>query len=146
MRSLNILVLTPLSLVSSQASSFGLGTVPADVLHFFSLKAATARTTPAALHEVFAELDKSGSGYMDVNGLNAASIKLGFPFRNNAELKEKFAEIDTNGKGRISELEFVEWWNKATPASKRLQKQLSLTAAGEVALEKTLFAEDKEKK
>ena len=35
-------------------------------------------------------------------------------------------------------------WNKATPAAKRLQKQLSLTAAGEVALEKTLF-EDKDK-
>ena len=49
------------------------------------------------------------------------------------------------GKGRISELEFVEWWNKATPAAKRLQKQLSLTAAGEVALEKTLFGDhDKE--
>merc|ERR1711924_70709 len=71
--------------------------------------------------------------------------QLGGPFRNDKDLKTAFSEIDTNGKGRISELEFVEWWNKATPASKRLQKQLSLTAAGEVALEKTLF-EDKEKK
>ena len=82
------------------------------------------QATVTDLHEVFAELDKSGSGYMDVNGLNTASIKLGFPFRSSAELKEKFAEIDTNGKGRITELEFVEWWNKATPAAKRLQKQL----------------------
>eukprot|EP00908_Phaeocystis_cordata_P024720 Transcript_7175.p1 GENE.Transcript_7175~~Transcript_7175.p1 ORF type:complete len:744 (-),score=397.36 Transcript_7175:377-2410(-) len=104
------------------------------------------QATVTDLHEVFAELDKSGSGYMDVNGLNTASIKLGFPFGSNAELKEKFAEIDTNGKGRISELEFVEWWNKATPAAKRLQKQLSLTAASEVALDKTLFEGDDEPK
>lgn len=102
------------------------------------------QATVTDLHEVFVQLDKSSSGYMDAQGLNQASIKLGFPFRNNAELQEKFAEIDTNGKGRISEHEFVEWWNKATPATKRLQKQLSLTAAGEVALEKTLF-ENKDK-
>jgi len=102
------------------------------------------QATVTDLHEVFAELDKPGSGYMDIDGLNTASIKLGFPFRNNAELKEKFAEIDINGKGRITELEFTEWWNKATPATKRLQKQLSLTAASEVALDKTLFESEKE--
>ena len=71
--------------------------------------------------------------------LNDAAIKLGFPFKNNDELKAKFAEIDTNGNGKISEMEFVEWWNKATPATRRLQQQLSLTAASEVALDKTLF-------
>jgi len=103
------------------------------------------QATATDLHEVFAAQDKAMSGFIDVQQLNAASIQLGFPFRNDKDLKTTFSEIDTNGKGRISELEFVEWWNKATPASKRLQKQLSLTAAGEVALEKTLF-EDKEKK
>jgi len=104
------------------------------------------QATATDLHEVFAGQDKAMSGFIDVKQLNAASIQLGFPFRNDKDLKTIFSEIDTNQKGRISELEFVEWWNKATPASKRLQKQLSLTAAGEVALEKTLFAEDKEKK
>ena len=39
---------------------------------------------------------------------------MGFPFRNDKDLKSTFSEIDTNGKGRISELEFVEWWNKVS--------------------------------
>jgi len=103
------------------------------------------QATVTDLHEVFIGQDKAASGYMDVKQLNAASIQLGFPFRNDKHLKDKFAEIDTNSKGRISELEFVEWWNKVTPAAKRLQKQLSLTATSEVALEKTLFEDmDKE--
>ena len=41
-------------------------------------------------------------------------IQMGFPFRNDKDLKSTFSEIDTNGKGRISELEFVEWWNKVS--------------------------------
>ena len=40
------------------------------------------------------------------------TCQLGFPFRNDKDLKTIFSEIDTNQKGRISELEFVEWWNK----------------------------------
>jgi len=91
------------------------------------------------LHEVFTSLDKEGSGYLDMSKLNKAAVQLGFPFRNQAELKAKFAEIDINGNGRISEMEFIEWWNKATPATRRLQNQMSLTAASEVALDKTLF-------
>lgn len=39
---------------------------------------------------------------------------MGFPFRNDKDLKTIFSEIDTNQKGRISELEFVEWWNKVS--------------------------------
>lgn len=91
------------------------------------------------LHEVFTSLDKEGSGYLDMSKLNVAATKLGFPFRSQGELKAKFAEIDINGNGRISEMEFIEWWNKATPATRRLQNQMSLTAASEVALDKTLF-------
>jgi len=103
-------------------------------------KSATLRqATYTDLHEVFVMLDTDGSGYLDMKELNNAAIKLGFPFKNNDELKAKFAEIDTNGNGKISEMEFVEWWNKATPATRRLQQQLSLTAASEVALDKTLF-------
>jgi len=97
------------------------------------------QATMTDLHEVFMGLDKDKSGYLCVKELNDAAIKLGFPFRNDKELEDKFAEIDTNGNGRISEAEFIEWWNKATPLTKKLQAQLSLSAAGEVALEKTLF-------
>ena len=63
--------------------------------------------------------------------LNAAAIQLGFPFRNAAELQAKFNEIDTNGNGKISEMEFVEWWNKARKRarSRRLRPNLRLGKA-----------------
>jgi len=98
------------------------------------------------LREVFSSLDTDGNGYLDMMELNAAAIKLGFPFKGDKELKAKFAEIDTNGNGRISEQEFIEWWNKATPESKKLMKTISLTATSEVALDKMLAEYEAEQK
>lgn len=97
------------------------------------------------LHEVFMNLDTDKNGYLDEAELDQAAIKLGFPFSNKAELSAKFREIDTNGNGRISEIEFVEWWNKATPESKKLLKTISLTATAEVAIDKLIEQHHKEK-
>ena len=44
----------------------------------------------------------------------------------------KFKEIDADGNGRISEAEFIEWWNKADKFSSKLHAKVSLTAASEV--------------
>jgi len=98
------------------------------------------------LHEVFEGLDKARTGYLDLQKFNTASIKLGFPFKNNDDLKKNFEAIDINGRGRISELEFIEWWNRATPSQDKLAKKFSLSAANEVALDKSLFDDDDFKK
>jgi len=92
------------------------------------------------LHELFLSIDLDKSGYIDELELSKAAERLGFPFTSKAELKAKFIEIDTDGNGRISEAEFIEWWNgrNAEPSRKRLHAQVSLTATSEVALEKML--------
>jgi len=101
------------------------------------------------LHEIFLSIDLDKSGYIDEQELEKAAKKLGFPFASKAELKAKFIEIDKDGNGRISESEFIEWWNGTnanTKEAKKLHQQLSLSAADEVALEKLLDAVNKEKK
>ena len=96
------------------------------------------------LHEVFVSIDKDASGYVDMGELEKASVKLGFPFRNKAHLAEKFKEIDTDNNGKISESEFIEWWNgrHSEKSRKKLQRQMTLTATSEVAIDKALFSEE----
>ena len=100
------------------------------------------------LREVFRNIDTDGSGYLDEAELDKASIKLGFPFRSKEELHAKFKEIDADGNGRITEAEFIEWWNgrNSEKVNRLMRQTLSLTAESEVAIEKTLFAVDKEAK
>jgi glycerol-3-phosphate dehydrogenase len=104
------------------------------------LKAATYTD----LHDVFVSMDTDGSGMIEVEEFRAAATRLGFPFKSEEELQAKFARI-SGGKRGISEAKFIEWWNgrsSSQGAMKRLQRTLSLSAEGEVALEKTLFTED----
>ena len=74
-------------------------------------------------------------------------VKLGFPFKNKAELKATFTQIDKDGNGRITDTEFIEWWNKNSmdDFGKKLHKQLTMTAENEVAIDKLLYADDKRK-
>jgi len=96
------------------------------------------------LHEAFASADADTDGLIASKELEKAALKLGFPFKNNADVDTTFKSIDTNGTGKISEMQFIEWWNNASAASaKKLAKTISLTAANEVALEK-LITEHKE--
>ena len=99
------------------------------------------------LHEMFLAIDKDHSGYIDMEELNQASIKLGFPFRSKAQLAAKFKQIDVDGNGKISEAEFIEWWNGRHSAKglKRMQTMMSMSPTSEVMLEKTLFADEKKK-
>jgi len=106
--------------------------------------ASLSAATFTDLHETFLSIDADKSGFIDEEELNKASIKLGFPFRNKEQLKEKFKEIDTDGNGKISESEFIEWWNsRSTANTRKLASMLSLTAENEVALDKALFDEKK---
>lgn len=100
------------------------------------------------IHEVFTTLDEDQNGYLDVSEVERAAKKLGFPFRNKGALDKSFKEIDTNGNGRISEEEFMEWWNgrNSEDFSKKLHQTLSLTAENEVAIDKLILSEFDRKK
>jgi glycerol-3-phosphate dehydrogenase len=106
-------------------------------------KALLKSATFTDLHEVFVSIDKDKSGYIDMEELNSASIKLGFPMRSKADLTAKFNEIDTDGNGKISEAEFVEWWNgrHSEEYAKKLARTVTLTATSEVALDKSNMME-----
>ena len=77
-----------------------------------------------------------------------AAKKLGFPFKDKSELKATFVKIDKDGNGRITETEFMEWWNKSSfdDFSKKLHRQLTMTAENEVAIDKLLLQDDERKK
>ena len=70
------------------------------------LKAATYTD----LHEIFVSIDKDGSGYIDEAEFQAAAKSLGFPFKSKEEMKAKFMAI-APGHTRITEAQFIEWWN-----------------------------------
>ena len=49
-----------------------------------------------------------------------------------------------SGNGKITESEFIEWWNtRSTKGTRKLAQMISLTAESEVALEKSLWPEAK---
>lgn len=96
---------------------------------------------------MFHSIDTDANGYIDENELERAATKLGFPFKTKGELKAAFTQIDKDGNGRITEGEFIEWWNASAmdSFSKKLHMQLTMTAENEVAIDKLLLQEDKRK-
>jgi glycerol-3-phosphate dehydrogenase len=99
------------------------------------------------LLDIFTSIDTAGTGYIDEKGVEVAAAKLGFPFKDKADAKAAFLGIDKDGAGRITEREFIEWWNKASTDefSKKLHKTMTLTAANEVAIDRLLMKEDERK-
>lgn len=59
--------------------------------------------------KVFKNMDKDGSGYIDVNELKDISKELGRPL-DAAELEECMKDLDYNKDNKISFEEFSEWW------------------------------------
>ena len=104
-----------------------------------TLKAATFTD----LHDIFVSIDTDHSGSIEVKEFKAAATRLGFPFKDDAELQAKLSAISRGNKS-ITEAQFIEWWNgrgSSQGAMKRLQRTISLSAEGEVALDKTLFSD-----
>jgi len=90
------------------------------------------------LMDIFNSVDTKNTGYIDEKGVELAVAKLGFPFKDKKDAKATFTSIDKDGAGRITEGEFIEWWNKTSldDFQKKLNKQLTLTAENEVAIDR----------
>mmetsp|Transcript_25469 Transcript_25469/g.84846 ORF Transcript_25469/g.84846 Transcript_25469/m.84846 type:complete len:766 (-) Transcript_25469:223-2520(-) len=100
-----------------------------------TLKAATFTD----LHDIFLSVDKANAGYLDEKQLGEAAAKLGFPFRSDEHRRIKFKEADRSENGKLSEAEFIEWWNGRNSEKSRLalHKTVMLDAASEVAIDKS---------
>lgn len=82
------------------------------------------------LSALFKELDADGSGYLDMREVGQAASRLGFPFANSKELTASFELMDSTKSGRITEPEFVEWWNgKGDSFHKQLHDSLKVDPA-----------------
>jgi len=100
------------------------------------------------LMDIFNAVDTKNTGYIDEKGVELAVAKLGFPFKDKGDAKATFASIDKDGAGRITEGEFIEWWNATSldDFQKKLNKQLTLTAENEVAIDKLVMSSEAERK
>ena len=61
--------------------------------------------------ELFREVDRDGSGYLDEDEIRDMSIQLGMEL-SAKEVKAVFKEMDTDRDGKVTSVEFVEWMNK----------------------------------
>ena len=61
--------------------------------------------------ELFREVDRDGSGYLDEDEIRDMSIQLGMEL-SAKEVKAVFKEMDTDRDGKVTSEEFVEWMNK----------------------------------
>merc|ERR1719230_326913 len=100
------------------------------------------------LTDIFSAVDKANTGYIDEAELSQAMVKLGFPFKDKEDAKATFTGIDKDGTGRITQKEFIEWWNKTSfdDFSRKLHKQLTMTAANEVAIDKLATTKEEDRK
>jgi len=76
--------------------------------------------------DMFREIDRDGSGFIDPQELKEIATRLGNPL-SDKQLKELFREIDTDKNGKISAEEFVDWIN-AEQSKNDVKRYLSATA------------------
>jgi len=70
--------------------------------------------TISDVRDLFHTFDMAGHGYIDLIDLKNAATMLGAPFTNDAEARRIFERINTHHDGKITEDEFVAWWNSTT--------------------------------
>lgn len=64
------------------------------------------------IEEVFHSFDVNKSGYIDYDELKLCMKHFGAPFKDEEEASITFKSIDKNGDGKITEDEFLSWWNR----------------------------------
>jgi Ca2+-binding EF-hand superfamily protein len=72
------------------------------------------RSTISDVRDLFHTFDLTGNGYIDLVDLKNAATMLGIPFANDHEARKIFQLINTHDDGKITEDEFVAWWNSTT--------------------------------
>lgn len=92
----------------------------------------------AALHaenqkRAFAELDKSGTGEVDIKELRRALKSMNMPVRNEKEFHRLFNAMDTNGDGRISFVEFQRFCQRHVAELEQVFNQFDPKHSGTIA-------------
>ena len=64
------------------------------------------------IEQVFHSFDVNKSGYIDYDELKLCMKHFGAPFKDEEEASITFKAIDKNGDGKITEDEFLAWWNR----------------------------------
>ena len=62
--------------------------------------------------DIFKEVDRSGSGFLDMEEIKEMAIRLGQPLPEK-EVKRIFQNMDKDGDGKVTPDEFTEWFEKA---------------------------------
>ena len=70
--------------------------------------------TVSDVKELFRTFDHSENGYIDLTDFKDVTMMLGFPFDNDKHALRAFKRLDTNNDGRVSEADFVNWWQKSS--------------------------------
>jgi len=81
------------------------------------------------IQDVFDAIDSDENGFLEENELKEVAIILGFDM-SARDLNNAFHEMDREKRGRVSILDFVDWWTKSSnsPFRKKLSEELGLKA------------------
>ncbi len=81
--------------------------------------------TNSLLKTVFANLDKSGDGFIDLTEMETICRELGVDVTH-AEFQETLRSLDINHDNKIGFDEFVDWWKKGRQCSKLMEYLISM--------------------
>ena len=76
-------------------------------------------STVSDVRDLFRTFDTAGNGYIDLAELQGAAKMLGLPFKDSGAAMKTFEQINKNKDGKITEEEFVAWWDQSNDKFKK---------------------------
>lgn len=70
--------------------------------------------------DLFKAFDVNKTGFIDLNEFELCVKFLGFHFKSEGDIKKEFNIIDSDRNDKISEEEFIKWWNKEKKSEFRM--------------------------